>query len=538
VRRLPPLLLALLVLGALPAEAGGKAPLCAGGRFVLGAPLLPGSPAAADAVDIAGGRITIETGCAPVAVKLVATSRGTKVKATWKGCGGVPSKVKLKGLLDPTCQTLNGTLRAAKARLKQDFTASLDTGVRTCEYDPAVSQPTLFPLRLPPASAARRRTPVPQSRKLQEEIFGQIWSIVRDRYVYPDFNGIDWNAAGDQYFGEIQQGLSADAFYAAMQEMIGSLGDDHSRYETPQEVAVDAALLGGGAGFVGMGTSAENLEGTQTAVVLSVYPNSPAEAAGLKPHDVLLEVDGLPFSDEDGKGRSLGPEGTSFVLTYQRPGQAPQTVPITRRAVGGFDPIDACLVPGRRIGYLRLPSFFDHTLVDRVRLLLRSMTASGPLDGLVIDNRWNPGGSSDVALPALGLFTSGFQGSFVGRSSQESLTVQPEDVGGSQSVPLAVLGGEHTVSFGEIFTGALQNAGRATVVGEPTAGNVELLYGWQFVDGSQLWLAAAQFAPSGLAAGVWEGSGVQPDVPAAGSWELFTEATDPALAAAVGALSP
>ncbi len=92
------------------------------------------------------------------------------------------------------------------------------------------------------------------------------------------------------------------------------------------------------------------------------------------------------------------------------------------------------------------------------------------------------------------------------------------------------------VYFGEVFAGVLQNSGRASFVGEPTRGNVEVLYGYAFIDGSELWLAHATFEPLGLPAGVWEGVGVQPDVMVPMTWELFSEADDPGLATAVGVL--
>jgi C-terminal processing protease CtpA/Prc len=84
-----------------------------------------------------------------------------------------------------------------------------------------------------------------------------------------------------------------------------------------------------------------------------------------------------------------------------------------------------------------------------------------------------------------------------------------------------------------VWSGSLQNSGRATVVGEPSAGNVEVLSGFQFIDGSVAWIAEAAYAPNDLEPGVWEGVGVLPDVPAPALWEEITEANDPAIAAAV-----
>jgi carboxyl-terminal processing protease len=161
------------------------------------------------------------------------------------------------------------------------------------------------------------------------------------------------------------------------------------------------------------------------------------------------------------------------------------------------------------------------------------MTADGPLDGLVLDNRMNGGGLGSVAQAVLSLFTGGVQGYFVTRESRDPLDIQPEDVGGSQSAPLVVLVGVDTVSYGEIVSGVLRLAGRARIIGEPTLGNVEQLRRYDFEDGSRAWIASATFEPLGQAAGVWEDTGIIPDVIMPTRWDLFTEANDPALAAAL-----
>ena len=161
----------------------------------------------------------------------------------------------------------------------------------------------------------------------------------------------------------------------------------------------------------------------------------------------------------------------------------------------------------------------------------------GPLRGLIIDDRVNGGGRGSVALSVLGLFTKGPQGRTVSRSNEREFVVQPEDVGGSQTVPLVVLTDRGTMSYAEIFAGVLQRSGRAKIVGGRTAGRVEVLHAVDFADGSRLWLAAETFAPVGLAPGTWENGGVVPDVSVPTRWDLFSEATDPAFARAVSLLT-
>jgi carboxyl-terminal processing protease len=269
------------------------------------------------------------------------------------------------------------------------------------------------------------------------------------------------------------------------------------------------------------------------SVVLLVFPGGPAAEAGLRPHDTILAVDGGPVRDEKGISRTLGPAGTEVQLTVRTPGEAPREMTLTRREVTGALPMDACIVPGTRLGYVLVATFLDKTVDERLRQTLQAMTADGPLEGLVFDNRVNGGGLGSIAQATLGYFLGGPQGTFVTRTEREDLVVTPEDVGGSQSVPLVVLVSPKTVSYGEVVSGILQHAGRATVVGQPTLGNVEQLRAYDLPDGSRAWIATATFEPTGLPAGIWEGTGIVPDVVVPGKWEEFSEANDPALAAAV-----
>jgi C-terminal processing protease CtpA/Prc len=99
-------------------------------------------------------------------------------------------------------------------------------------------------------------------------------------------------------------------------------------------------------------------------------------------------------------------------------------------------------------------------------------------------------------------------------------------------VPLVVLVSEETVSYGEVFSGVLRDAGRARIVGQATLGNVEILHGYYFDDGSRLWIAEETFTPVNSQAN-WEQTGIIPDVEAHADWDTFTFENDPGVAAAV-----
>ena len=90
-----------------------------------------------------------------------------------------------------------------------------------------------------------------------------------------------------------------------------------------------------------------------------------------------------------------------------------------------------------------------------------------------------------------------------------------------------------TVSFGEIFAGILKDQGRATIIGETTLGNVEVLWGYGFEDGSRAWIAHDRFEPVNNPGADWEHNGIIVDIEAPSEWDEHTTETDPAVEAAL-----
>ncbi len=372
------------------------------------------------------------------------------------------------------------------------------------------------------------------SADLQKRVFESVVKTVDKVYVYPDFNGKDWSAIADKYRATLNAGLTTEEFYQNMEDMITELGDDHSRFESPVEVAEENAELSGTNNFVGIGTYVLPQPQKGQATIVLNFPNSPADLSGLKPHDSILAVDGYPIVDQNTlyTSRIRGPECSAVVLTVKSPGENPRQVMLVRERIQSPLLIDARLVDttdGSRIGYILLPSFFDETIPNQV---VDALNGFGELDGLIIDNRLNGGGSSSVLLPILSYFASGTLGNFTSRTSSRPLKVVPHDIQNSQTVPLVVLVGEDTVSFGEIFSGVLQDSGRAKIVGQTTLGNVETLHGYKQDDGSLLWIAQETFVPAHSRAN-WEDTGIVPDVEAFADWDTFTFETDPSVAAAL-----
>jgi carboxyl-terminal processing protease len=220
------------------------------------------------------------------------------------------------------------------------------------------------------------------------------------------------------------------------------------------------------------------------------------------------------------------------VLTVQSPGEAPRDVMLLRYTIRGNVPIDARLVAttdGSKIGYIFIPSFYDESLPEQIK---NALSEFGPLDGLILDLRMNGGGTSTVTYPILSYFIDGRLGQYESRDSARPLDIEADEVQNSQTVPLVVMVGRDTASFGEIFAGVLQDAGRAQVVGETTLGNVELLNSYSFEDGSLVWLATERFI-SAFSDANWEETGIIPDVQAFAEWDTFSFETDPSITAAV-----
>jgi carboxyl-terminal processing protease len=413
------------------------------------------------------------------------------------------------------------------------------------------SQPTLTNTPLPPSPSpspipasptalpSASPTIVPTPSALQLRIFEELWNVVHDDYLYPDFNGLDWDAIRVEYRARIEAGLDNEAFYAAMDEMIYRLGDEHSVFLSPTQAVVEDMEFAGENDYIGIGIMSAPVPERDRVVIIAVFRHSPAEEAGLQAHDSILAIDGYPILDESEFRRDLlrGPRGTSVQITIQTPGQEPRQVTLTRRRVTGPVPVPYTILDGpggSRVGYILMPTFSDDTIDDQVKDALSEMNSLKPIDALILDLRQNTGGADNVARNTLSFFTGGILGRWVNRHEiGRPLNVPKADIQGSSSVPIAILVGPHTVSFGELFAGVLKDNGRAYLIGERTAGNIELMWGYDFEDGSRAWIARETFRPNNHPDQDWERTGVIPDLMISSEWDLVTLGTDPVVQAAL-----
>ena len=239
------------------------------------------------------------------------------------------------------------------------------------------------------------------------------------------------------------------------------------------------------AGTVGIGVELVMRAGLPT--VAAALEGSPAEKAGLRPRDYLLDIDGRSL-EETTLSQALdllqGKAGTPLVLTLRRPGEsAPRKLTLVR------EPTQLKPVFGRRwgedLGYLQVRALRENTPAD-LRTAVQSLLQAGPLKGLVLDLRHAPGGLLQASIEVAAMFlpaqavitrTEGRQ-----PEARQTFTADRAQVRGSarqprapwpdalQTVPLVVLVDGGTASGAEIIAAALRDNGRARLLGSKTFG--------------------------------------------------------------------
>ncbi len=374
-------------------------------------------------------------------------------------------------------------------------------------------------------------TEAPTLRHLR--IFDQIYSLVQDNYLYPDYNGLNWPVWGAVYRERVAAGMSDDEFYQAMSALISMLDDGHSVFQSPAAAGVTNAIIGGQHQSVGIGVQIASRPESDTAVLLDVFPDGPAWKVGLRPHDSLIALDGYPILGQLAK--LDGTAGSIANLTISSPGEAPRQVAVRRAAVASPPPVSATRWQDSEIVVVLIRTFWDRGTVSLLRHRLQELGDEGPIDGLIIDMRINHGGTEYCLEGTLSLFAGGTLGAFTRRQGERPLEISPAPVHNSQAAPLIVLIGRETSSYAEIFAGVLQSIGRARLVGTPTRGNVETIWPHSFEDQSRLWIAEEGFRS--LSNGDWEQHGIKPDFYVGGDWADFSAENDQQLETALRLLS-
>jgi carboxyl-terminal processing protease len=372
--------------------------------------------------------------------------------------------------------------------------------------------------------------PLSISEDFRIALFNGVWEGIRDFYVDPETNGLDWEAIGDEYAPLVIQTDNAHEVYDILREMVDLLDDPFTSFYAPEDLGDREAFdpsYGGIGALLDTSAAGEDSDGLR---ILYTFEGGSARDSGITARDRIIGVDG------DGCARIAdirGPEGTDVTLTVVSPGEAPRDITLDRRR------IDPMILPDARrleidpgVGYLQILSLSGQEAIDGIEQALTSLQRGDPLEGLVIDVRASSQGAPAVVIETLRAFVAGQVGEFHSRVGNEAIEITPNALAGDYAdVPVVVLVDEGTEADAEQLAAILQDQGRAIIVGQQTSGQTHGANNVELDDGSLLQIVSFGFQlPDGR---TLEGTGVAPDVVVEDDWLDFTEAEDPALIAAV-----
>ena len=344
----------------------------------------------------------------------------------------------------------------------------------------------------------------------------------------------DWQAFGDAYDSVVSKlpdwAQQSHPDWLVLRSMAESLHDGHTSFMTPDE-----ARRRNETSFAGVGVLMSRPQDNQPPLIAEIFPNSPAAGSGLKRGDRITAVDGQDVTGQavgDIATLIRGAPGTQVRIQVRRLNSAQALEFTMKRALVQVDQVLGRQVPNAPIGYLKIRSFGDSTMVDQVLGILDQGQKRG-LRGWVVDLRGNPGGALNAVLgAAAGFFDPahtviGYQ---VDRQRHQTpLEITPQNM--LNGAALVVLVDRDSASGAEIFAAALQDAGAGTLVGSKTAGNVGVATQLTMPDESVLQVTEQRFvSPSGAQI---DGVGVTPDVVVDMSDEDLQNDRDPQLGKAL-----
>ena len=297
------------------------------------------------------------------------------------------------------------------------------------------------------------------------------------------------------YFEEVTDAeLESGSIRGMIDELRKDYDDKFSHYFDPKEYRQFQRSLGGQ--FKGVGLSIKAVP--SGLEVTAVFPDSPAEGAGIDVGDVILAADGKDLSGipaELATAKIKGKVGTEVELTIQPvKGGGEKEIPVERAQVsipaaqGRIERVD-----GRKVGYV-LFSSFDQGAHAELRSEIDRLLREGA-EGLVLDLRGNGGGRLDEAIAAASLFVeSGDIVTTRGRATGEEVYDALGDALDPRPTVVLIDGG--TASASEILAAALSDYDLATLVGETTYGKGTVQESVPLPDGSAINLTVAEYFTS------------------------------------------
>ena len=296
-----------------------------------------------------------------------------------------------------------------------------------------------------------------------------------------------------------------DGALAGMVDILGDTG--HSRFMTPTMVEEQRNYTAGE--FEGIGAYVEMRDGFVT--VVSPIDNSPAQAMGVQPGFIVLEIEG---EDMTGKtlqevvDRILGPAGTEVTITFFNPETGEEQIMTIERARIELQNVTWTMLPGTTIAHARIAGFSRDVGRD-LETAIAAAEAQGAT-GIVFDLRNNPGGLLSEAVDVASQFLPPDSVVVLRQDARGEVKEErvPDDARPTM-LPVVVLINEGSASASEIVAGALQDYGRGRLIGETTFGTGTVLNEFPLSDGSAILLATEQWlTPDGRV--IWR-AGIVPD---------------------------
>ena len=292
----------------------------------------------------------------------------------------------------------------------------------------------------------------------------------------------------------------------AIRGMLTALGDPYAGFLDREQFSLESEDIRGFFGGIGAEVGVRN----GSIIIISPMPDAPAEAAGIRAGDLILEVDGQSI-----RGLSLlevvqlirGDKGTRVTLLLRHLNSSePVSIEIERDIIN-LKSVTLLMQVGR-IGHLRLSGFTGTTNKDLEEALERFERSQGV--GLVLDLRNNPGGLVSSVVDVASQFINDGLVLYQVDAKGNRRNWEAKSGGKALEIPMVVLVNEFSASASEVFTGAIIDNDRAMVIGTTTFGKGSVTNLWPLNDGSGVNFTTARwFTPNGS---LIEGEGLTPDV--------------------------
>jgi carboxyl-terminal processing protease len=334
-------------------------------------------------------------------------------------------------------------------------------------------------------------TPTANALTEEQQLITQSWRIVNNAYLDDTFNHQNWWFVREK---ALKQRLeNREAVYASIQKMLASLDDPFTRFLKPEQYRSLQVNTSGELSGVGLQIALDAETGELE--VVAPIAGSPAEAAGIKPRDRIVTIDRVFATEltlDEAAARMRGVAGTSVTLTVQSKGGTPRQVELVRSRIA-LNPVYAQLnsqpdsVP---IGYIRLTQFSANAPAEVAHAIER-LEQQGA-QAYILDLRNNPGGLLQAGIEIASFWLD--KGTIVYTVNRQGIVGSFEASGSALTDdPLIVLVNQGTASASEILAGALQDNGRAKLVGEKTFGKGIIQSLFDLPDGSGLAVTVAKY---------------------------------------------